>query len=47
MANKKSANKSVNILALVLIFVAGFTVFSLIGFIVLILLLSMGVIPVK
>lgn len=42
---KKNPNQSTNVLTLVLMFVAGFAVFSLIGFIILIILLSAGILP--
>jgi len=42
---KKNPDQQTNILALVLMFVAGFAVFSLIGFAILIILLSAGILP--
>jgi len=42
---EKDSPKGANILSLVLVFVAGFAVFSLIGFVILIILLSAGILP--
>jgi len=43
----KKADSTVNILTLILIFIGGFAVFSLLGFLILIALLSTGIIPTK
>jgi len=45
MAKKNSNSSQSNILMLVLMFVAGFAVFTLLGFIILIALLSLGILP--
>lgn len=43
----KKSTGTVNVLTLVLLFVAGFAAFSLLGFVILIILLSTGFIPTR
>jgi len=43
MAKKNSSENGTSVLTFVLMFVAGFAVFSLLGFIIIIILLSLGI----
>jgi len=45
MAGKKSSEDVPGVFQLILIFVAGFTVFTFVGFVILVILLSLGILP--